>query len=170
MTALAGWHAVQQSDLDMPCVGSMGSASSLALGLALARPDRQVWVLDGDGSLLMQLGSLATIAEAAPPNLHHFVFHNGVYALSGDQPIPGGTGIDFALMAKAAGYKSTFTFDDAESFITSLDEILAQAGPVLIQLKLDWSVDDGLPLREIPLNPGERGRRLREILTSAEGS
>ena len=76
----------------------------------------------------------------------------------------------FALMAKAAGYKSMFTFDDAESFITSLDGILAQAGPVLIQLRLDWSVDDGLPLREIPLNPGERGRRLREILTSAEGS
>lgn len=170
MTALAGWHAIQQSDLDMPCVGAMGSASSMALGLALARPERQVWVLDGDGSLLMQLGSLATIAEAAPPNLYHFVFHNGVYVFSGDQKIPGGSRIDFALMAKAAGYSKSFTFDDAESFVTTLDDVLAQPGPVLVQLKLDQSVDDGLPVRDIPLDPGERGRRLRQLLAPTRAS
>jgi sulfopyruvate decarboxylase subunit beta len=166
MTPLAGWNAIQQSELDMPCVGAMGSASSMALGLALACPDRQVWVLDGDGSLLMQLGSLATIAEAAPPNLYHFVFHNGVYAFSGDQKIPGGMEIDFALMARAAGYQQTFVFDDSETFLTSLDQVLGSTGPVLIQLKLDPSIDDGLPLREIPLDPGQRGRHLRQILAS----
>ena len=166
MTALAGWHAIQQSDLDMPCVGAMGSASSMALGLAIARPERQVWVLDGDGSLLMQLGSLATIGEAAPSNLYHFVFHNGVYAFSGDQEIPGGREIDFSLMARAAHYSAAFVFDDAESLSTGLNDVFEAPGPVMIQLKLDDATDDGLPMREIPLNPGERGRRLRRILAS----
>lgn len=166
MTPLAGWHAIQESELDMPCVGAMGSASSMGLGLALAQPERTIWVLDGDGSLLMQLGSLATIAAAAPPNLYHFVFHNGVYAFSGDQEIPRGREIDFATMAEAAGYNATFVFDDAESFVTGLDDVFAAAGPVLVQLKLDVSVDDGLPMREIPLDPGQRGRRLRGILAS----
>ena len=166
MTALAGWHAIQQSDLDMPCVGAMGSASSMALGMAIACPERQVWVLDGDGSLLMQLGSLATIGEAAPENLYHFVFHNGVYAFSGDQNIPGGLEIDFAAMARAAGYRSAFVFEDGEALVTGLDEVFRGPSPVMVQLKLDVATDDGLPMREIPLNPGERGRRLRQILAS----
>ena len=72
----------------------MGGASSLGLGMALARPDRRVLVLDGDGSLLMQLGSLATVAGAAPRNLVHFLFKNGVYHTSGAQGIPGGLSVD----------------------------------------------------------------------------
>lgn len=164
MTPLAGWHALQESELDLPCVGAMGSASSLALGLTLARPERSVWVLDGDGSLLMQLGSLATIGDSAPANLYHFVFHNAVYAFSGDQPIPGGKQIDFAGMARSAGYPAAFAFDDLEAFSTSLEEVLATKGPVLIQLRLDYSADDGLPLRAIPLDAGDRGRRLRALL------
>ena len=60
----------------------MGSASSIGLGIALAQPNKKVIVMDGDGSLLMQLGSLVTIAGAAPENLYHFVFENGVYATS----------------------------------------------------------------------------------------
>jgi phosphonopyruvate decarboxylase len=141
----------------------MGSASTLGLGLAFARPERHVWVLDGDGSLLMQLGSLATIAAAAPSNLYHFVFHNGVYSFSGEQEIPGGMAVDFAGMARAAGYSAAVVFEDAEDLKNSLDELLTRPGPALVQLKL-VNVDDGLPVRDIPLNPGERGRRLRQLL------
>ena len=72
------------------CVGFMGGASSIGLGLALAEPERRVVVLDGDGSLLMQLGSLATVAGAKPPNYIHFLFNNGIYHTSGSQEIPGG--------------------------------------------------------------------------------
>ena len=147
------------SDLDLPCVGAMGSASSLALGIALGRPERKVWVLDGDGSLLMQLGSLATIGAEGPRNFHHFVFHNGVYAFSGDQEIPGGMELDFAAMARAAGYRQGYVFDDIESLKTVVGRGTAQPGPVLIQLKVT-NEDDGLPQREIPMDPGERGRRL----------
>jgi thiamine pyrophosphate-dependent acetolactate synthase large subunit-like protein len=166
MTPLAGWHALQESDLDLPCVGAMGSAATLGLGLALTRPERSVWVLDGDGSLLMQLGSLATVAATAPRNFYHFVFHNGVYAFSGDQEIPGGMSVDFAGMARAAGYPVAVVFEDAEDFKNSLDDALTKAGPALVQLKL-VNADDGLPRREIPLDPGERGRRLRSVLTAS---
>src|SRR5256885_15778268 len=91
--------------LDLPLTGCMGKASSLGLGIALARPDRRVIVFDGDGSLLMQLGSLATVAGAAPRNLVHLLFKNGVYHTSGAQIIPGGLTVDFVMMAKAAGYR-----------------------------------------------------------------
>src|SRR3972149_1331338 len=77
-------------------------------GRGLARPDRRVLVLDGDGSLLMQLGSLATIAGARPRNFVHFVFKNGVYHTSGSQEIPGGLTVDFVMMAKAAGYRGAW--------------------------------------------------------------
>ena len=110
----------------------MGGASSLGLGLALARPDRRVLVLDGDGSLLMQLGSLATVAGAAPRNLVHLLFKNGVYHTSGAQGIPGGLSVDFVMMAKGAGYRTTrrrsATSDD---FKRRLPELLTRRGPGL---------------------------------------
>src|SRR5262245_55776150 len=79
MTTAPAWRAIAPDDLSVGCVGFMGGASALGLGLALGCPDRRVVVFDGDGSLLMQLGSLATIAGAAPRNLTHLVFKNGVY-------------------------------------------------------------------------------------------
>src|SRR3989454_5847486 len=90
MTTAPAWRTLAPDDLSVTCVGFMGGASSLGLGLALARPDRRVIVFDGDGSLLMQLGSLATIAGAQARNLTHLVFKNGVYHTSGAQGIPGG--------------------------------------------------------------------------------
>lgn len=163
MTALAAWEAARPSELTMPCVGAMGSASSMGLGLALARPERTVWVLDGDGSLLMQLGSLATIAGADSPNLYHFVFENGVYAFSGGQPVPAAGKLDFAALARAAGYRAAFTFAEVEELETGLDEALQARGPVLVDLKVSPEADE-LPQWAIPTNPGERGRRLRALL------
>src|SRR5262249_54870202 len=105
MTTGPAWRDIAPHDLSVGCVGFMGGASSLGLGLALARPDRRVIVFDGDGSLLMQLGSLATIAGAAPRNLLHPVFKNAVYHTSGPQGIPGRPGADFGLLAPGAGYR-----------------------------------------------------------------
>src|SRR3989304_2275361 len=79
MTTAPAWRTIAPDDLSITCVGFMGGASALGLGLALARPERRVIVFDGDGSLLMQLGSLATIAGARPRNLVHLLFKNGVY-------------------------------------------------------------------------------------------
>jgi len=87
MTTSPAWRTIAPDDLSIGCVGFMGGASSLGLGLALAMPKRRVVVFDGDGSLLMQLGSLATIAGAAPRNLTHLIFKNGVYHTSGAQEV-----------------------------------------------------------------------------------
>jgi sulfopyruvate decarboxylase subunit beta len=134
MTTAPAWRTIAPDDLSVSCVGFMGGASSLGLGLALARPDRRVIVLDGDGSLLMQLGSLATVAGAAPRNFVHLLFKNGVYHTSGSQAIPGGLDVDFALMAKAAGYRDTVTIGDLQDFRRRFPALLTAEGPILAEL------------------------------------
>ncbi|MFN8555964.1 MAG: thiamine pyrophosphate-dependent enzyme [Dehalococcoidia bacterium] len=134
MTALQPFQAISPSDLNIPCIGFMGGASSLGLGLALAQPDRRVIVLDGDGSLMMQLGALATNAGAGAENFYHFVFKNGVYHVSGAQPIPSADKADFAMMAKGAGYAHTFSFDNLEDLRVRIAEIFSLKGPVFVQL------------------------------------
>ena len=132
------WHesgAAGQRHID--CTGCMGGAGGIGLGLALAQPDRRVYVLDGDGSLLMQLGTLASIAGAAPANLYHFVLVNRVYETSGHQPIPGGDQIDFAGLAKSAGYRQAESFSDLAVFQERLAGILASQGPAMIALEVD---------------------------------
>ena len=104
--------------------------------IALARPDRRVWVLDGDGSLLMSLGALVTIAAAGPANFVHFVFENGVYEVTGGQKTPGAGTVDFAAMARAAGYPSAHTFDDAGEFERAAASIVGEEGPVLVDLRV----------------------------------
>jgi phosphonopyruvate decarboxylase len=134
MTTAPAWRQIAPDDLSVGCVGFMGGASSLGLGLALAQPGRRVLVFDGDGSLLMQLGSLATIAGAAPRNLVHFVFKNGVYHTSGAQEIPGGLTVDFAAMARAAGYRNAYVVDDVGEFRRLLPKLLTEEGPLMVEL------------------------------------
>ena len=126
----------QHEELDFPMAGCMGKASSLGLGLALARPERKVMVLDGDGSLLMNLGTLVTISNKAPENLYHFVFENGVYAVTGGHPIPGEGKASFQGLAKEAGYAVAYEFDDTEELASNIDSVLQEKGPVLICLKI----------------------------------
>lgn len=128
--------------MDLPVSGAMGKASSLALGLALAQPGKKVFCLDGDGSLLMNLGALVTLANKAPKNLYHFLFNNGVYAVTGGQPIPGSGQTDWENMAKAAGYASVFSFDNLEDLTTGMDEVLAAVGPVFIHLEVEAEVEN----------------------------
>lgn len=134
MTTSPAWRTIAPDDLSVGCVGFMGGASSLGLGLALARPDRRVVVLDGDGSLLMQLGSLATNAGAAPRNFVHLLFKNGVYHTSGAQGIPGGLSVDFVMMARGAGYRLVTMIDDLDEFTRRLPELLKAEGPVFVEL------------------------------------
>ncbi len=134
MTTAPAWRTIAPDDCSVTCVGFMGGAASLGLGLALARPDRRVVVFDGDGSLLMQLGSLATIAGAAPRNLTHLVFKNGVYHTSGSQETPGGLTVDFVLMAKGAGYRNAYAVRELEDFKRRLPAMLTEEGPVLVEL------------------------------------
>lgn len=134
MTTSPAWRTIAPDDLSVGCVGFMGGASSMGLGLALARPDRRVIVLDGDGSLLMQLGSLATNAGAAPRNFVHLLFKNGVYHTSGAQGIPGGINVDFVLMAKGAGYRQVLSIDTLDELKRRLPELLTAEGPLFVEL------------------------------------
>ncbi len=122
--------------LDLLFAGGMGKASSLGLGLAMARPDMKIMVLDGDGSLLMNLGSMVTIANMAPPNLIHFVFENGVYRTTGGQPIPGASRLSFSGFAKASGYANVHEFEDIEGLEKRIETIMNQMGPTFVGLKI----------------------------------
>ncbi|MBH76681.1 MAG: thiamine pyrophosphate-binding protein [Dehalococcoidia bacterium] len=137
MTAVPAWRTIAPDATSVDCVGFMGGASSLGLGLALAQPGRRVIVLDGDGSLLMQLGSLATVAGAAPPNFTHMLFSNGVYQTSGSQEIPGSGAVNFAGMAEAAGYTFATRIENLEELHIRLPELLSSQGPILAELAVE---------------------------------
>jgi len=124
------------SELDIAITGSMGKASSFGLGLALARPDVSVWVLDTDGALLMNLGSLVTIARARPANLLHFVYDNDAYDTTGGQPTPGSGMVDLGKVALDAGYPHARRYDALADFERDLPDILAAPRPMLVVLKV----------------------------------
>jgi phosphonopyruvate decarboxylase len=126
----------KRPDLDITITGSMGKASSFGLGLALARPDVRVWVLDSDGALLMNLGSLVTIARQQPPNLLHFVYDNEAYDTTGGQPTPGAGMVDFDAVARGAGYAQARSFDDLATLERELPSILNGRWPMLVVLKI----------------------------------
>ena len=130
------WLALYPRDLNYVSVGAMGQASSHALGLAIGSPDRQVIVLDGDGSLLMNLGSLVTIGETHPEKFLHLVFENGVYEVNGNHPIPGQGSVNFAGLARSAGYVSAYLFDELVDFKSCLPSLFNSDGPVMGVIKV----------------------------------
>jgi sulfopyruvate decarboxylase subunit beta len=148
--AIGGWRAAVPEPANhipdhLDIVGCMGSASTIGLGIALAQPERKVIVVDGDGSLLMQLGSLVTIAGAAPANFYHFVFENGVYETSGSQPLPAEGKFDLHEMARAAGYAHVAQFDDAGAFAAALPGLLLRRGPAFVSVRTE--AEDGFLVR-----------------------
>ena len=131
------WMKIRPHPLNYLCTGAMGQASSHALGLALGLPHERIVILDGDGSLLMNLGSLVTIGSLRPKNLVHFVSHNGMYEVNGRYPIPGGRAIHFDRIAKEAGYAHTYSFSDLAEFKEEIKNILSVPGPVFVSLSVE---------------------------------
>jgi sulfopyruvate decarboxylase subunit beta len=128
---------ISPNDLNYTFTGAMGQGSSHALGLALGRPERRVIVFDGDGSLLMNLGSLITIANQAPKNLVHCLCENGTYETNGAVPIPRAGQIRFAELARTAGYRSTYELSDVAEWERELPRILKEDGPIFVDLKVE---------------------------------
>ncbi len=112
-------------------LGSMGLASSMGLGYALARPTERVVVLEGEGSVLMNLGTLATIARMRPAHYLLVVMSNGTYALTGSQPTAAGV-VDFAAVARGAGIPHVFAPESPDAFDDALREALVADGPAVI--------------------------------------
>ncbi len=162
MTPNRYWESVSENrDLDLPIFGGMGKASSVALGIAIAQPDRKVLCLDGDGSLLMNLGTLVTIAGIAPKNLVHFVFDDGAYFTTGGQPVPGSGRFNLAGLAKEAGFADAYEYSDLEDLTLELPGIIERPGPLFICLKVNH------PPTPPPFYMGKTGpemRRLEKVL------
>lgn len=116
---------------------AMGLASSLGLGIALARPELKVVVLDGDGSVLMNLGGLTTLARYCPPNLAQIVFDNESLLSVGGFPTATATGSDIAAMAAAAGVRRTATVYDEAALAAALADALAAAELATIVAKVE---------------------------------
>jgi len=163
MTPARDWMTFTQHPLDVVMVPSaMGHATSIGLGLALAQPSRRVIVCNGDGSMLMNLGSLVSIADARATNIVVVLFENGVYEVTGEEPIPAAGAVDFSAIARAAGFCSTFEFSDLASWRAGIRDVLAAPGPTFVTLHVD--TQPGTPAPKSPGPASERGRRLREAL------
>ncbi|MFQ6029657.1 MAG: thiamine pyrophosphate-dependent enzyme [Dehalococcoidia bacterium] len=159
MRANVGWREVSNDPVrDVPASNAMSKTGVFGLGIALAQPQTKVIVFDGDGSLLMNLGSLVTIANKTPTNFYHFVMDNGVYATTGGQDVPGAGQTDYAEMGRSAGYASAYSFDNLEDFATQAEQILNADGPVLIAVKTipniryseERAAGAGAPVRRMP--------------------
>lgn len=175
MGAAREWMELGAQPLDLPLVpSSMGQATSFGLGIALAQPHRRVIVVNGDGAMLMNLGSLVTITAAAPANLILILADNEVYEVTGAQPTPGatagradGTAVDFEAIARACGYRSIFHYSSAAKWTQDIERVLSTTGPTFVLL--DVSSVPGSPGPRSPGPAGARARELRRRLSPGSG-
>ena len=165
------WMALGEPHaLDFILVPSaMGHGTSIGLGLALAQPDKRVIVCSGDGSLLMNLGSLASIVAANVPNLAVIVFDNGVYEVTGQQPTaaagvgrPDGRSADFCGIARACGFDSVHAFTEATLWANGARLALDAKGPTFISLDVEPVLGGTSP--HSPGPTAARAKRFMEAL------
>ena len=131
---------------DFLTVGSMGHSSSIALGIALEKPNRRVFCFDGDGAFIMHTGALGIVASMNPRNFFHILFNNNAHESVGGQPTIGYE-LDAVTMAKASGYKQALRATTREEMIAALQQLETTEGPVLLELrvKIDSREDLGRP-------------------------
>jgi thiamine pyrophosphate-dependent acetolactate synthase large subunit-like protein len=159
------WAAGQRPQ-NFYMLGSMGLGFPIALGVALAQPQRHVFGLEGDGSLLMQMGCLATIATLRPKNLTMIVMDNGIYQITGAQPTPAAAVADIVAIAVASGLSNSAWAADEEDFERLVEQALSASGPTLIGVRIDDKPGVGDTRRD-PVQIRERfmlGLGVREAL------
>jgi len=164
------WTRVSEaSQRDLMPPQADGEEAAFTLGLALARPEDRVVILDVDEALLSNLGALVTISDAAPENLVHVCFQSGIRTGAAGLLLPGGQNTDFAAIARGAGYRNAYEFDDLEELAGEVGRILTKPGPTMLVIKVD------------PFSPGhqpgdsprrydmaEDVRRYRDFLTNPD--
>ena len=157
------WMALGQGPLDMVLVPSaMSHATSMGLGLALAQPDRKVIVCNGDGSMLMNLGSLVSIAAAGASNMLVIVFDNGSYEVTGSQPVPGAGKVNYSQFGMGAGFAACAQFLDLEAWRNSFPTLLAAGGPTLVVLHVEPVLGEAGP--KSPGPAGDRAKRFMKAI------
>jgi thiamine pyrophosphate-dependent acetolactate synthase large subunit-like protein len=156
------WDATAAGDhpLTFPLWGAMGGALAMGLGLALARPDRRVLVITGDGEMLMGLGSIATVGAAGPGNLGVAVLDNECYGETGMQATHTAFGVDLAAMAAAAGWPTAGTVRDEDGLEPACSDLRGGSGPVFYAFKVR--------AEDVPLVlPPRDGEHLKERFRAA---
>lgn len=153
MGSAAPWSRISSAPLDFYSVGSaMGHSADFAMGIALAQPNRPVWVFNGDGSMLMCLETLVTICQTPPPNLVLWVLQNDTYEVTGNQPVPGASKFCMTQLARGAGFGNVHELDSADSMKQQLPSILDQTGPIFVNLRIETGEEPApkldRPLRE----------------------
>lgn len=123
---------------DFLTVGSMGHSSSIALGIALSKPERKVYCFDGDGAFIMHAGAITNIGKLSPQNYIHIVFNNGAHESVGGQPTVA-LSLDIPAIAKAAGYKNAFSVDTKDLLIETLNHVKCLVGPTLLEIRVNVS-------------------------------
>ncbi len=162
MSSVGIWPTLSDSPLDFAYLPSaMGQGPALALGLALAQPGRGVVVVNGDGCMLMSLGSLVTIAHQ-PANLFLLILDNGLYEVTGGQAHAGAGHTDYAGLARAAGVGRVYAFNTLAGWEAGATEALGGAGPVVVWLRVEGKLGQKTPQAPRPM--AVQIRRLREAL------
>jgi len=157
------WGLLSSHELDFASADSaMGHAADLALGIALAQPARKVICLNGDGSMLMCLGTLLTVIQARAANLCLFVVQNGTYEITGNQTVPAAARVDFVKLAQGAGFVHAWRFDEASAYRNRLPDVLGGEGPVFVSVSVK-------PESEGPIsrNPRESAAYLRSSIADS---
>ena len=156
------WPKIRRRPLDFHYNPStMSGAVPLALGLALAQPQREVLAISGDGSLLMSLGSLVTVAGSGVTNLTVVLLDNGLYEVTGGQETPAArVAVDYAGLARAAGFPTAVEFRDLVDWQARAADILALPGPRFIRLVVSAAPDEYLASNTPPLAEQLAGLRL----------
>lgn len=159
MASVGVWPALSDTPRDFHYLpSSMGQGVAVGLGLCLARPGLGVVVLTGDGSLLMNLGCLVTVGQYPVP-LAVVLLDNGLYEVTGGQPVPGGGRVDFAALAQAAGFDRVYGYESAAEWAAGAAEALVGDGPVFVWLKVAGETGKATPAAPRPMS--EQIERLR---------
>ncbi|NJD19043.1 MAG: thiamine pyrophosphate-binding protein [Gemmatimonadetes bacterium] len=160
MSVTRPWGRLSSHDLDFASADSaMGHTADLALGIALACPDRRVVCLNGDGSMLMTLGTLATVVGSGVTNYLLVVVENGSYEITGHQPIPGRGRVDFGTLARGAGFPRVFRFEDPAAWAAAVPELLRTPGPTFVHVTVERTAEGPISRR-----PAEEARYLKVSL------
>jgi len=166
MGSVAIWPGLSDTGLDFSHIpSSMGQAPALGLGLALAQPQRGVVVMCGDGSLLMNLGCLVTIADH-PANLWLILIDNGLYEVTGGQPVAGSGHTDFSGLARAAGIQRVYSASELSEWQRIAPEVFAGDGPVFVCLRVEGRYGQKTPVP--PRSMSEQIQRLRSAINAVE--
>jgi thiamine pyrophosphate-dependent acetolactate synthase large subunit-like protein len=156
------WPAISDTPLDFNYIpSSMGQGIALGLGLALAQPQRGIIAVMGDGSLLMNLGALVTVANH-PARLHVVVLDNGLYEITGGQAVAGAGRTDFAGLARAAGIPNVFAYDSIDRWKAESAAAMNSAGPSFVWLKVQGQLGQKTPAPPRPM--AAQIARLQEVL------